>query len=161
MAITPDDEKAYVTNMASGTVSVISTFSRQVIDTIKVGTEPFGCAITPDGRELYVANQSSGTVSVINTRRDKVTETIENVGVKPHGIAISADGESVFVTQFLALKPDDDPRPLTQSEGADDGREGRVTVINGQQQQRHRHDPPDAARRRRGRLQVGRQHPEA
>ena len=43
VAITPDDEKAYVTNMASGTVSVISTFSKQVIDTIKVGTEPFGC----------------------------------------------------------------------------------------------------------------------
>ena len=130
VAITPDDEKAYVTNMASGTVSVISTLSKQVIDEIKVGTEPFGCAITPDGQDLYVANQSSGTVSVINTRRDKVSDTIENVGVKPHGIAISANGKRVFVTQFLALKPDDDPRPLTQSEGADNGREGRVTVIN-------------------------------
>jgi YVTN family beta-propeller protein len=130
VAITPDDEKAYVTNMASGTVSVISTLSRQVVDTIRVGTEPFGCAITPDGKDLYVANQSSATISVINTRRDKVTETIEDVGVKPHGIAISANGKRVFVTQFLALKPEDDPRPLTQSEGADDGREGRVTVIN-------------------------------
>ena len=132
MAITPDDEKAYVTNMASGTVSVISTSSKKVIDTIKVGTEPFGCALTPDGRKLYVANQSSDTVSVINTRRNKVIETIEDVGVKPHGIAISADGKRVFVTQFLALKPANDPRPLTQSEGADDGREGRVTVINAQ-----------------------------
>ena len=44
VAITPDDERAYVTNMASGTVSVISTVHRKVIDTIKVGTEPFGCA---------------------------------------------------------------------------------------------------------------------
>ena len=71
MAITPDDEKAYVTNMASGTVSVISTFRKEVIDTIKVGTEPFGCALTPDGRKLYVANQSSDTVSVIDTRRNR------------------------------------------------------------------------------------------
>ena len=39
-------------------------------------------------------------------------------------------GEKVYVTQFLALKPATDPRPLTQSEGTDDGREGRVTVIN-------------------------------
>ena len=61
VAITPDDERAYVTNMASGTVSVISTFHKKVIDTIKVGTEPFGCALTPDGRRLYVANQSSDT----------------------------------------------------------------------------------------------------
>src|SRR5262245_31467140 len=131
VAITPDDAKAYVTNMASGTVSVISTATRTVIDTIEVDTEPFGCALTPDGKTLYVANQSSDTVSVINTKNDKVLHTIDGVGVKPHGIAISADGDRVFVTQFLALKPDDDPRPLTQSEGADDGREARVTVING------------------------------
>src|SRR5262249_41689378 len=64
-------------------------------------------------------------------RHNRVVETIEEVGIKPHGIAITADGDRVLVTQFLALKPGDDPRPLTQSEGADDGREGRVTVING------------------------------
>jgi YVTN family beta-propeller protein len=131
VALTPDDAKAYVTNMASGTVSVVSVYRKQVIDVIKVGAEPFGCALTPDGRKLYVANQSSDTVSVIDTKHDRVVRTISDVGVKPHGIAISEDGARVFVTQFLALKADDDPRPLTQSEGADDGREGRVTVING------------------------------
>ena len=131
VAVTPDDEKVYVANMAGGTVSVISTVGKAVVRTIKVGTEPFGCALTPDGRTLYVANQSSDTVSVIDTKRDRVVETIDGVGAKPHGIAISADGSRVFVTQFLAQKPDDDPRPLTQSEGADNGREGRVTVING------------------------------
>ena len=130
VAITPDDERAYVTNMASGTVSVISTVHRRVIDVIKVGSEPFGCALTPDGRRLYVANQSSDTVSVISTRTNEVIETIRNVGVKPHGIAISADGTRVFVTQFLALKRAGDPRPSTRSEGADDGREGRITVIS-------------------------------
>jgi YVTN family beta-propeller protein len=129
VAITPDDEKVYVTNMASGTVSVIDAHTRAQIDTIKVGTEPFGCALTPDGKRLYVANQSSGTVSVINTQNDRVLRTIQNVGEKPHGVAITADGKKVYVTQFLALKPANDPRPLTQSEGADDGREGRVTVI--------------------------------
>ena len=130
VALTPDDEKAYVTNMANGTVSVISTISKQVIRTIRVGTEPFGCALTPDGRSLYIANQSSDTVSVIDTQGDRVIETIHNVGAKPHGVAITADGARVLVTQFLALKPNDDRRPLTQSEGADDGRQGRVTIIN-------------------------------
>jgi YVTN family beta-propeller protein len=130
VAITPDDEKVYVTNMASGTVSVINAHTRNVVDRIKVGTEPFGCAITPDGKQLYVANQSSGTVSVISTRGDYVLRTIEDVGEKPHGVAITGDGKKVYVTQFLALKPANDPRPLTESEGADDGREGRVTVIN-------------------------------
>jgi YVTN family beta-propeller protein len=130
LAITPDDEKVYVTNMASGTVSVIRAATRKVIDTIAVGTEPFGCALTPDGRRLYVSNQSSNTVSVIDTGKDRVVTTIEGVGEKPHGIAVSEDGRKVYVTQFLAQTPVNDPRPLTRSEGADDGREGRVTVID-------------------------------
>ncbi len=125
-----DDAKVYVTNMASGTVSVIDADKKKVVKTIKVGTEPFGCALTPDGKRLYVANQSSDTVSVIRTSNDKVVKTIKNVGPKPHAIAITADGEKVYVTQFLAQVPANDPRPLTQSEGADDGREGRVTVID-------------------------------
>jgi YVTN family beta-propeller protein len=131
VAITPDDEKVYVTNMASGTVSVIKAEKKKVVETIKVGTEPFGCALTPDGERLLVTNQSSNTVSVIDTDSDEVVRTIRKVGQKPHGIAITADGRKVFVTQFLALKPSNDPRPLTQSEGADDGREGRVTIIDG------------------------------
>ena len=35
--------------------------------TIRVGTEPFGCALTPNGTKALVTNQSSNTVSVINT----------------------------------------------------------------------------------------------
>ena len=103
----------------------------KVVDTIKVGTEPFGCALTPNGKKLYVTNQSSATVSVIDTKRDKVVETIKDVGTKPHGIAITANGKKVYVTQLLSERPGPtDPRPLTQSEGADNGRVGRVTVID-------------------------------
>src|SRR6185503_18969563 len=72
VALTPDDDKAYVTNMASGTVSVVDARQKRLVKVITVGTEPFGCAVTPDGRKLYVANQSSDTVSVIDTRRDRV-----------------------------------------------------------------------------------------
>ena len=58
---------------------------------------------------------------MINTKNDHVVRTIKDVGYKPHGVAITADGSKVYVTQFLALKPANDPRPLTQSEGADNG----------------------------------------
>jgi YVTN family beta-propeller protein len=124
VAITSDDRTAYVTNMESGTVSVIDARRLRVMKTIRVGAEPFGCALTADSQLLFVANQSSNTVSVINTEGNDVEETIRNVGEKPHGLAVSEDGSKLFVTQFLALKPANDPRPLTQSEGADDGREG-------------------------------------
>src|SRR5262249_13847135 len=126
------DVKVFVTNMVSGTVTVIDT-GRRKLDTIRVGAEPFGCALTPDGKKLYVANQSSGTVSVIDTEWNSVIKTIPNVGPKPHGIAITADGKKVYVTQLLSQRPaPGETRPLTQTEGADNGRVGRVTVINAQ-----------------------------
>jgi YVTN family beta-propeller protein len=109
---------------------VIEAAAFRVMKTIDVGTEPFGCALTPDGKRLYVANQSSDTVSVIDTGTDVVVRTIEQVGPKPHALAITADGKKIYVTHFLAQVPGTGTHPLTQSEGADDGREGRVTVID-------------------------------
>jgi YVTN family beta-propeller protein len=52
VAITPDDKKVFVTNMVDGTVSVIDAEEAAKpwcrAKTIRVGTEPFGCAVTPD-----------------------------------------------------------------------------------------------------------------
>src|SRR4029453_9465500 len=70
-----DDVQVFVAHMGSGTVSFIAGKQMKLIDTIKVGTEPFGCALTPDGSRLYVANQSSETVSVIDTRNHRAVGT--------------------------------------------------------------------------------------
>ena len=132
VAITPDDKKLYVTNAVSGTVSVIDARSYNVTKTIPVGTEPTGCALTFDGAKLYVANLGSGSVSVIDTRSDTLAKTIPNAGDKPRAIAVAEVGgqTKVYVTQFLAQLVDD-ARTIDQKEGRDDGREGRVTVIDG------------------------------
>jgi len=132
VAITPDDKKVYVTNAVSGTVSVIDARSYNVTKTIPVGTEPTGCALTFDGAKLYVANLGSGSVSVIDTGNDTVAKTIANAGEKPRAIAVAEVGgkTKVYVTQFLAQLVDD-ARSIDQKEGRDDGREGRVTVIDG------------------------------
>ena len=132
VAIAPDDKKLYVTNAVSGTVSVIDSDRRSVVKTIAVGTEPIGCALTLDGTKLYVANLQSSNVSVIDTYTDTVTKTIAGVGAKPRAIAVAEIGgkTKVYVTQFLAQLTDD-PRTIEQKEGRDDGREGRVTLIDG------------------------------
>jgi len=62
-----DDSKVYVTNMVSGTVSVIDAETMKLIKTIKVGTEPFGCALSPDGHTLYVAAFGSSKIGVLDT----------------------------------------------------------------------------------------------
>ncbi len=131
VAITPDDKKVYVTNAVSGTVSVVDASQRAVIKTIAVGTEPTGCALTLDGAKLYVANLGSNDVSVIDAATDSVVKTIAAVGAKPRAVAVAEVGgkTKVYVTQFLAQGVDD-ARSIDQKEGRDDGREGRVSVID-------------------------------
>src|SRR4051794_2481291 len=133
IAITPDNKKVYVTNMVNGTVLVINASNPNFLHVdfaIRVGTEPFGCALTPDGRKLYVANFSSDSVSVIDTATNKVIRTIALPAgnQKPSAIAVSTD-DKVYVTSFLA-RLTDDPRKIEEKEGRDDGKEGRVTVID-------------------------------
>lgn len=109
VAISPNDAEAFVTNTASGTVSVIELSGPNAFRTssINVGTEPRGCALTPNGTRLYVANHTAGTVSVIDTSTLNIIGTV-NVGGNPTAVAITNDGdtddtdETVFVTQFYA-----------------------------------------------------------
>jgi len=48
VAFAPEDELAYVTNYGSNTISVISTITDEVIDTISLsGAGPWGVAVAP------------------------------------------------------------------------------------------------------------------
>ena len=128
VALSPDNSTAYVSNTASGTVSVIALTGAnafRVVATIPVGAEPRGVALTPNGTRLYVANHTEGTVSVIDIATRAVVET-RKPGGHPTAIAITNNGdtedtdEHVFVTQFYAeLIPGG-------REGFDDGKQGIV-----------------------------------
>jgi YVTN family beta-propeller protein len=65
IAISPDGSRAYVTNQADNTVSVIDTDAGVVVDTIAVGGAPFAITISPDGTRAYVSSVNSATVSVL------------------------------------------------------------------------------------------------
>ena len=84
--------KVYVTNNASGTVSVISGGS--VTGTISVGGGPSAVAVAPVGNAnagyVYVTNYNDGTVSVINPS-GTVVATL-TVGANPIGVAVSSGG---------------------------------------------------------------------
>jgi YVTN family beta-propeller protein len=88
VAVTPDGKRAYVTNAASNTVSVIDTASNTVVGTpILVGDNPFVVTVAPDGKHAYVTNLTSNTVSVIDTASDTVAATVP-VGSNPVGVGI-------------------------------------------------------------------------
>jgi len=103
-AATPDGSEVWVTESGTNTVSVISTSTTKIVNTVVVGIYPHGIAITPDGSTAYVANTGpntgpggSQTVSVVNVSSQEQTSTI-NVGEAPQIVTVSPDGSLVFVT---------------------------------------------------------------
>src|SRR5438094_212006 len=128
VAVDPAGKLAFVTNGASGTVSVVSLAGDTrftVIGEIPVGDEPRGCTITPNGTRLFVANHTDGTVSVIDTASRTVVQTVA-LGGHPTAIAVTNDldkddgDETVFVTEFFSeLIPG-------KQEPFDDARQGVV-----------------------------------
>src|SRR5262245_57410559 len=116
-------QKAYVTNSASGTVSVVTRTGKgwRAVKEITGGNEPRGCAVNESGNQLLVANHTDGTVSLIDTGSDEVIGDPIIVGGNPFAIAI--DGDRVFVTLFYArLIPG-------KVEGFDDAKEGVVKTF--------------------------------
>jgi YVTN family beta-propeller protein len=75
-----DGGTLYVTNGASGTVSVLDLSADpahpRARATVQVGANPHGLALTPDGRYLVVANNLSDTISVVATASEQVVATI-------------------------------------------------------------------------------------
>lgn len=133
VALHPNHARAYVTNGASGTVSVVSLRGDDaftVVAEIPVGAEPRGCALTPNGTQLFVANHTEGTVSVINTASNTVASTL-TLGGNPWAIAITNDGdaadddETVYVTDFFA-----ELIPGGPGEGFDNGKQGVVFALS-------------------------------
>jgi YVTN family beta-propeller protein len=123
VAVSPNDQLAFVTNAISATVSVVSLVQHSVIAEIKVGTEPRGCALTANGSLLYVANHTEGTVSIIDTSSGTLVGSV-NVGGRPFAVAITDRGtgnisnDTVFVTQTFAELNPDFVDPLFGSNGA-------------------------------------------
>jgi YVTN family beta-propeller protein len=96
-AVSRDGKLAYVTNYASGNVSVIDTLTKKVVTSVETGANPVGVAVSPDGFTAYVANSFSNSVTAIDT----TTYTTKQIAMPqysyPSSIAISPDGSRVYV----------------------------------------------------------------
>jgi YVTN family beta-propeller protein len=87
----------FITNLGSGTVSVIDSATNKVVGTpIPVGLDPSGVTITPNGKYSYVADINATNVFVIDTTTNTVAATVA-VGTSPHGVAITPNGKYSYV----------------------------------------------------------------
>lgn len=93
---TPDDQKLYVANIDSGTVSVIHR-ARGTVDVLLTGAGTEGIDVAPDGGEVWASNRADNTISVINTETDRVVATVETSGDFGVKLRFSPDGREVWV----------------------------------------------------------------
>lgn len=89
----------YVTDNATGTVSVINIASDKLVTTIPVGVGPAQIAIDPTNGYLYVTNNASSTVSVIDGASNQVIKTIDTAGTRPDGIAFDPKNNCLYVAE--------------------------------------------------------------
>jgi YVTN family beta-propeller protein len=97
IAITPNGEWAYTTDLVGNSVTPINLFTGVVGTPITAGTRgEGGIAITPNGATAYVADPFDGTVTPINTATNTAGTPI-TVGTNPLSIAITPNGVTAFV----------------------------------------------------------------
>lgn len=94
----PTQPLAYVVNRGTssdGSVCVVNTGTRSVVDSIDVGGEPRYAVITPSGSFVYVSRVSGGGVAKIDTSDNTFIE-IATAG-SPRNMAITPTGDRVYV----------------------------------------------------------------
>jgi YVTN family beta-propeller protein len=93
-------EFAYVTNGASGTVSVLDVVNVRVDREIQVGQRPIAVVANPKRNEVYVLNagnaQGDGSISVLDAEKNAVVASIA-VRRQPASLEVDADGDFAYV----------------------------------------------------------------
>lgn len=126
--LSPDEIKAYVTNLGSGSLTVLHIPEQKIIKTIATGEGTEGLTLANNGSELWVSNRESDTISIIDTETLEVIETLESKGfpiraeTSPNGkyVAIS-NARASSVAVFDAQSKERLAAISTKTPGVDDG----------------------------------------
>jgi YVTN family beta-propeller protein len=100
-------DRLFVANAGSDTISVINTKSDKIVGTILlrpvtarnlVGATPIGMTFSPDEKTLYVSLADMNAVAVVDVAKDEVRGYLPT-GWYPTGIAATGDGKALLVTE--------------------------------------------------------------
>ena len=108
--------RVYVTNEASGNLTVIDASTQSVIATAPLGKRPLGIVVSPDKKSLYVAlsgspnarprvdrktlpppDRSADGIGEVDADTYKIKRIIRT-GSDPEHLAVSSDGKRLYVT---------------------------------------------------------------
>ena len=101
VVMTPDEQKFYVSNTVSGSVSVINR-KTGAVKVVPVGKGAEAITIAPDGSEVWVGMPVDNRIAVISTAKDEIVETFESGGKQPQRVRFTPDGRDVWVSHVAA-----------------------------------------------------------
>jgi YVTN family beta-propeller protein len=106
------EEKLFIANAGSDTISAIDVKSDKVIHTIPLrpldvrglpGCTPMGMALSPDEKTLYVALADMNAVAVVDLKDSRVEGYIP-VGWYPTSVVVSPDGSKLVVANAKGVQ---------------------------------------------------------
>lgn len=116
-AIAPDGEWVYVTDAATGELSVIELLTRRVVDRVYVGAGAHHLAISPDFRRAWVAlGETARTIVVLDTSKANRPRVVGRIRPREpvHDLVFAPDGRTVWAGSATA--------PYVSVLNANDGR---------------------------------------
>jgi YVTN family beta-propeller protein len=113
--VTPDEHRVYTTNVASGTVSILSDtliqpggFApagakpredwKQTLVPVSMGSEGFD--VTPDGKRLWTASAEDGTIAIIDFGAKRVVGKIDAKVRGANRLVFTPDGRRALISSL-------------------------------------------------------------
>ncbi len=92
-------QRLFISNIGSGTVSVVELNSFTLLKNIFVGKGAEGIDISPDGKEIWVTSRNENSISIINSKTLKVEKKLKSEGY-PVRLKFTPDGKHVLVSNI-------------------------------------------------------------
>jgi YVTN family beta-propeller protein len=96
VALAPAADRAYVANIASGSVTAFDLREGKELATIPTGVGSEGIDVSPDGKEIWVASNQGHSISIIDAAQLSVVKTLPCPGF-PIRVKFTPSGKHVLV----------------------------------------------------------------
>lgn len=105
LVLTPDEKWLVTANATSGSLSLASVSSGQVVSEVSCGEEPSSLAISADGRTVAVTARRGGDLVLFTLDGEKLRPAGRvKLGFEPYSVVIARDGKTAFVSLSAAAE---------------------------------------------------------
>lgn len=93
IAMSLDEKEVWVLTRGNGSMTIIDTSTRKVLQTIDLKTQdPLRVVFTPDGKKALISDGTTGDMLVLDSATRKEIARIKDVSKQIHGIIVAPDG---------------------------------------------------------------------